>query len=214
MAAILYAAGRGMIVVEAGGNGQQDLGLEIYDQNPKAPHGPFPYWWSNPFRRNPIDTGSILVGAGVPPPQTHGINLGPDRSRWDLSNFGAVIDVQGWGVEVATCGGNNDLGSSAEEDRWYTRRFNGTSSAAAMITSALGCLQGVVRSEGAILEPARARQLLRDNALGSPQQDGPLGPARLEPIGPRPDLRKLIDQLTPRCSWKGCLRALKKALMR
>lgn len=213
MTAIMYATARNIIVVEAAGNGEQCLDAEIYNQNPPAPHGPFPYWWQNPFKRDPIDTRAILVGAGVPPEGTHGSRTGPDRSRWELSNFGTAVDTQGWGEEVATCGGNNDLGNaSAEEDRRYTRRFNGTSSAAAMVAGALGCLQGVLRARGRFLEPTRARRLLQDNRLGSPQQDGPLGPSSMEPVGPRPDLRKLIDYVTPTCSFKKILRALKKAL--
>lgn len=194
LAAILYATTRGIIVVEAAGNGQQNLCDDIYNQNPKAPHGPFPFWWVNPFKRKPIDTMAILVGAGVPPHGTHGSRLGPDRSRADFSNFGAVIDTQGWGEEVATCGGNNDLGKDGDpENRHYTRRFRGTSSAAAMIAGAICCLQGVLKTRKKTLRPRKARALLRDHNLGSPQQDGPFGPAHLQPIGPRPDLKKLID---------------------
>jgi hypothetical protein len=194
MAAILYATTvRRVLVVEAGGNGQQDLSDRIYNVNPKAPHGPFPFWWVNPFKRRPIDPKAILVGAGVPPCGTHGSNLGPDRSRAGFSNFGRMMDTQGWGEEVATCGGNNDLGSDLDaENVHYTRRFRGTSSAAAMVAGVLCCLQGVLKTKHKSLRPLEARRLLRDRNLGSQQQDGPFGPAHLEPIGPRPDLRKLI----------------------
>lgn len=191
LAAILYANRRGIIVVEAGGNGQQNLDDKIYDENPAKPNGPFPSWWVNPFRRQPIDSKAIIVGAGLPPLDT---SLGPDGSREEHSNFGSVIDTQGWGIEVATTGFNNDLGDDLDpENRHYTARFNGTSSAAAMITGALGCLQGILKKKGKILTPLEARTLLSDNRLGTPQQAGPLGPARLEPIGPRPDLRRLIE---------------------
>ncbi|HVG34295.1 MAG TPA: S8 family serine peptidase [Pyrinomonadaceae bacterium] len=214
MAAILYANSRDIIVVEAGGNGRQDLDDQIYCQNPPAPHGPFPHWWRNPFKRNPIDTGAILVGAGLPPHDPPDSGFAPDRSRWELSNHGAVIDTQGWGEEVATSGGNGDLTPrGTEEDRQYTSRFNGTSSAAAMVAGALGCLQGVLRASGGALNPASARALLQDDVLGSPQQDGPLGPANLETIGPRPDLRKLINHLIPPFSFKRMVGALIKALL-
>ena len=194
LAAILYATQRGIIVVEAGGNGTQNLCDDIYNQNPESPHGPFPPWWVNPFKRNPIDTAAILVGAGVPPPGTHGTNLGPDCSRAKISNFGVVIDAQGWGVEVATCGGNNNLGEEGDpENRHYTSVFSGTSSAAAMVAGAVCCLQGVLKTKNKSLLPKQARALLRDHNLGSPQQNGPLGPAHAEPIGPRPDLMRLIN---------------------
>jgi len=198
MAAILYATSRGIIVVEAGGNGEQNLDDAVYDANPGPPHGPFPVWWRNPFKRNPIDTRAILVGAGAPPEGIHGSAFGVDRSRLNFSNFGTMIDTQAWGEEVATCGGNNNLTPGAEEDRRYTRTFSGTSSAAAMVAGVLGCLQGVVkaRDRGVGLGPMRARELLQNNVLGSPQQVGVFMPAG-QNIGPRADLRKLIDHLIP-----------------
>jgi hypothetical protein len=210
MAAILYANSRGIIVVEAGGNGEQDLDAEIYDKNPCRPFGPFPDWWKNPFRRDPIDTGAILVGAGAPPEGIHGSTFGIDRSRLRFSNFGRVIDTQAWGEEVATCGGNNNLTPGAEPDRRYTIGFGGTSAASAMVAAVLGCLQGVLRVRGGILEPARARRLLQDNRLGSPQQSGPF----IQHIGPRPDLRKLINHLIPPCYFKRVLGGLKRAFFR
>src|SRR5262249_18735105 len=76
LAAIQYAIGKGIIVVEAGGNGDQDLDNPIYNLSPRPPYGPFPSWWSNPFRRDPIDSGAILVGAGAPPEGTHGSAFG------------------------------------------------------------------------------------------------------------------------------------------
>lgn len=213
MAAILYANSRGIIVVEAGGNGRENLDDEIYDKNPCAPHGPFPDWWRNPFTRDPIDTGAILVGAGAPPEGIHDSAFGVARSRLAFSNFGYAIDTQGWGEEVATCGGDNSLTPSVEEeDRRYTIGFNGTSSAAAMVAGALGCLQGILRARGRVLEPARARRLLQDARLGSPQQAGDFAPLR-QHIGPLPDLRKLITHLSPGCALKRWLRALKRALI-
>ena len=62
----------------------------------------FPAGWRNSFRRTNRDSGAIVVGAGAPPPGTHGRNHGPDRSRLDFSNWGALIDAQGWGREVTT----------------------------------------------------------------------------------------------------------------
>jgi hypothetical protein len=188
-AAIRYATGRGVVVVEAAGNGAEDLDDPIYDRNP----GFFPQWWRNPFRRAPLDSGAIVVGAGAPPPGTHGNDHGPDRSRLDFSNWGALVDAQGWGREVTTTG-YGDLQGGASEDHWYTDGFSGTSSASPIVVGALGCLQGILKQRGEPpLTPARARELLRETP-GSPQQDAP-GRPRTQRVGDRPDLRRLVTEL-------------------
>lgn len=183
--AIRYATGRGVLVVEAGGNGAENVDDAIYN----TPAAGFPATWTNPFNRANRDSGAIVVGAGAPPPGAHGRDYGPDRSRLDFSNYGAMIDAQGWGREV-TSSGYGDLQGGASEDLWYTDRFSGTSSASPIIVGSLGCVQGVLRARGqAPLSPARARQCLR--TTGSAQQDAP-GRPRTQRIGNRPDLRQLI----------------------
>jgi hypothetical protein len=192
LAAIQYAVQKGVIVVEAAGNGAENLDDRIYDRNPAPPFGPFPSTWSNPFRRLAIDSGAIVVGAGAPPEGTHGVSWGPDRSRLDFSNFGSMVDVQGWGREVTTAG-YGDLQGGDNEDLWYTDQFSGTSSASPIIVGVLGCLQGALRAAGqTLLTPASARALLRSG--GSPQQAAPGRPVT-ERIGNRPDLRSLLAQL-------------------
>ena len=111
--AISYAIGRGVIVVEAAGNGAEDLDDALY--NTPAPG--FPPGWANPFNRAARDSGAIVVGAGAPPPGTHGQDHGPDRSRLAFSNYGSVVDVQGWGREVTTSG-YGDLQGGMNEDIW------------------------------------------------------------------------------------------------
>jgi hypothetical protein len=188
--AIRYATGRGVIVVEAAGNGAENLDDPIY--NTPAPG--FPASWANPFRRGARDSGAILVGAGAPPPGTHGRNHGPDRSRLDFSNYGSAVDAQGWGREVTTTG-YGDLQGGTNEDFWYTDQFSGTSSASPIVVGALGCAQGNRRARSVpLLTPATARQLLR--TTGSPQQDAPGRPAT-QRIGTRPNLRQLIGGLPP-----------------
>ncbi|MBL8683582.1 MAG: S8 family serine peptidase [Myxococcales bacterium] len=188
-AAIQYAVGRGVIVVEAAGNGGNNLDDVVYD----TPLPGFPASWSNPFRRGARDSGAILVGAGAPPPGTHGRNWGPDRSRLDFSNYGSAVDVQGWGREV-TAAGYGDLQGGANEDLWYTDTFSGTSSASPIVVGVLACVQGARRAaRQTLLTPASARSLLR--STGSPQQDAPGRPAT-QRIGNRPNLRALIRPKT------------------
>jgi hypothetical protein len=194
--AIRYACSRGVVVVEAAGNGARDLDNPIYD----TPATGFPASWSNPFRRGARDSGAILVGAGAPPPGTHGSNWGADRSRLDFSNYGTVVDAQGWGREVTTTG-YGDLQGGANRNLWYTDKFSGTSSASPIVTGALACVQGILRAQGRIpLSPARARELLR--STGTPQQDEPGRPAT-QRIGNRPDLMQLIAAATQTSSFSG-----------
>lgn len=198
-AAIRYATGRGILVVQAAGNGGQDLDDGMYDVHPPAPHGPFPSWWRNPFRRGPLDSGAILVGAGAPPQGTHGRDRwGPDRSRLAYSCYGSALDAQGWGWEVTTAGWYGDLQGGPHEARWYTDGFGGTSAAAPMVAGALACVQGALAAaRRPRLGPSQARGLLR--ATGSPQQDGPWGPAA-QRIGSRPDVREMLSMVLPYAS--------------
>ena len=185
--ALQAASRRGVIVIEAVGNGAQDLDDPIYDSNP----GGFPSWWKNPFRRDPLDSGAILVGAGAPPPGTHGQHHGPDRSRLSFSNYGSAVDTQGWGREVTTCG-YGDLQGGPNEDRWYTDSFAGTSSASPIIAGAVTSLQGIAKQRGSLLKPQQIRDLLRNT--GSPQQHAPGRPVT-QRIGNRPDLSQLRQSL-------------------
>ncbi|WP_222440866.1 S8 family peptidase [Siccirubricoccus deserti] len=183
-AAILFATGRGVIVVEAAGNGAENLDDAIYNTRPQG----FPTTWRNPFNRANPDCGAVVVGAGAPSTLNHG----PDRSRLDFSNFGACVDAQGWGRDVCTAGYGNLQGGS-NEDLWYTGTFSGTSSASPVVVGALASLQGILRHRGAtLLTPARARQLLR--STGSPQTDAPGRPAT-QRIGNRPDIRAMAQSI-------------------
>ncbi len=189
-AAIAYATARGVIVIEAAGNGAENLDDAIYSTRPAG----FPASWSNPFNRSNRDCGAVIVGAGAPPPGTHGRDHGPDRSRLDFSNFGACVDVQGIGREVTTCG-YGDLQGGSNENEWYTDRFSGTSSSSPIVVGAVASVQGALRAAGRpLLTPATARQHLRNT--GSPQQDAPGRPAT-QRIGRRPDLRALYQAVFP-----------------
>lgn len=179
--AVRRAADRGIIVVEAAGNGAEDLDDPLYD----VPHPHFPSQWRNPFRGE-HDSGAIIVGAGAPP---NG-RFGPDRSRLNFSNFGARVDCQGWGRSVVTAGYGN-LFAGSGEDQWFTPNFSGTSSATPIVAGAIACLQGIARHGGQGLTPTQIRDLLR--VTGAIQQDGDWGPAS-QHIGRRPDLAALIQQ--------------------
>jgi hypothetical protein len=188
-AAIAYATQKGMIVIEPAGNGAVSLDDPLY--NTPAPG--FPATWTNPFNRAKADCGSILVGAGAPPPNAN--STAPDRSRLPFSNTGASIDAQGWGAAIATLG-YGDLQGGANADVWYTATFGGTSGAAAMVAGVVATVQGLQLAgpKRPPLTPGDVRRLLRQS--GSAQQAGPDGAATAHPIGSRPDLVALAALLT------------------
>jgi len=190
LAAIMYATSLGLLVVEAAGNGHpstlQGVSLDaaMFDT---ADVG-FPSGWRNPLDRRHVDSGAIIVGAGVPPVGTSRV----DRSRMAYSNWGRCVDVQGWGDEVVTTGYGCKQGG-VDEDRWYIQDFGGTSAASAMVAGTLACVQGYRRrTRGRLLDSRRARALLR--ATGSRQKaDGSQFPLS-QHIGPRPNLRKMLEK--------------------
>jgi hypothetical protein len=158
-------------VVEAAGNGNVNL-----DQ---AACG-------TTFNRNVRDSGAIIVGAGGPP-------VSQDRQRLSFSSYGSRVDVQGWGRGVATTGyGDSYVNTDepANHDFWYTNSFSGTSSASPIVAGAVADLQGIALNRFHVpLTAFQLRQLLVDT--GSPQ----LGNTA-ENIGPRPNLREAIHQMT------------------
>jgi subtilase family protein len=170
--AIRAATSRGVIVIEPAGNGFENLDHPAYNET---------------FNRNKRDSGAIMVGAGLPEGGVYG--PGPDRVRTEESNYGARLDVQGWGRFVVTCG-YGDLRREQGRNNWYTDLFGATSAAAAMVAGAVAVIQSIAKERGlSALSPAQMRTLLV--STGTPQS-GDLS----QRIGPRPDLRAAIAQLS------------------
>nr|HEX4314114.1 S8 family serine peptidase [Kofleriaceae bacterium] len=165
-AAIRAATDRGVVVIEAAGNGGEDLDRGAY---------------KGKLSRGVRDSGAIMVGAGGPPRPGF-----TDRTRLDFSNYGSRVDVQGWGRRVATLD-YGDLQSCDDDrsSRWrhYTGEFSGTSSASPIIAGAAILLES---AHGRALTPRDVRRILAET--GTPQT----GNDR-EHIGPRPDLARALD---------------------
>jgi len=178
-AALKYATDKGVIVIAAAGNGNQDLDNPVYDR----PQPGFPSSWNNPFRRNPDDSGCVLAGAGAPKSG----NYGPPRSRLDFSNYGSAVDAQGWGREVTTCGYGDLQGGNAKIR--YTKQFSGTSSASPIVVGSIASIQGALKANNLqTLTPSTAREALRNT--GSEQQPVSGRPTS-QRIGNLPDLEEL-----------------------
>lgn len=190
--AIRAATQRGIVVIEAAGNGGEDLDRSTY---------------KGKLSRSGRDSGAIMVGAGGPPRAGY-----RDRARLDFSNYGTRVDVQGWGRKVATLD-YGDLQSCkhpddrAYADRHYTNEFAGTSSASPIVAGAAVLLESWSKRErGKPLAPEVVRDLLQ--RTGTPQADGIGGSsssavqasaaqasAAQQNIGPRPDLARALDAL-------------------
>jgi len=169
--AILYAWAKGIIVMEAAGNGAEDFddaGLygQLFDTTYRNSH-------------------AIIIGAGYP--AAHASTL----QRLGFSNYGARVNLQGYGSGVYTCGYGSLFNGGGDIDQYYTASFGGTSSASPIVTGAGACLQGYYKADyGALL----TSDMIRDQlvATGTPQ----LGDTS-EHIGPRPDLQTAITTLSP-----------------
>jgi subtilisin family serine protease len=181
--AIKAATDKGITVVEAAGNGNENFDLAIFNNTGLQK-----------------DSGAIVVGAGVPPtnhvdfdgfgaPLPSYASLGVPRSRIFFSNYGKIVNVQGWGWHVTTLG-YGDAQGGASENVWYTLRFSGTSSASPIVTGSVACLQGRSKAKnGAPLTPQKVRTILMKT--GTPQEPGP-GVPLTQNIGPLPNLPKAM----------------------
>jgi serine protease len=166
--AIHAATKRGVIVIEAAGNGAENLDNRVYE---------------GAFDRSKRDSGAIMIGAGGPP--RDGFS---DREKLDFSNYGGRVDVQGWGRKVATLDYGDLQACDDGGDRHYTGEFSGTSSASPIVAGAAVILEGIARGKGKLLSPLALRDLLRKT--GTPQAGD-----TSKQIGPRPDLARAIREL-------------------
>ena len=93
-AAIRNAVTRGILVIEAAGNGAENLDDAIY----QAPAPGFPAGWTNPFRRSNRDSGAIVVGAGAPLPVRTGAAMARIAPAW-ISPISAPSSMRRAGAE-------------------------------------------------------------------------------------------------------------------
>ncbi|MEH7670953.1 putative mucin/carbohydrate-binding domain-containing protein [Bacillus sp. JJ689] len=167
--AIRVGADKGIIIIEAGANGSNDLdnfkdrnGKKILNRN------------SPDFK----DSGAIMVGAGS--------STVPHKRLW-FSNYGSRLDVYGWGENVDTTSAN----PSQNTTNLYTSTFSGTSSASPIIAGAATSIQGIAKEHrGYPYTPAELRNILSNPNTGTQSQD-PWN----DRIGVLPDLKSILDNL-------------------
>ncbi len=174
--AIKYATSKGIIVVEAGGNGGQNLDNTTY--------------YGTKFPQGKEDSGAIIVGAGENCANVMS-SAAPARSRLASSNYGSRIDMQGPGNCVVSSG-YGDLFGSSQGNTAYTKTFNGTSSASPVVAAAAATVSSAYeQAKATAATPAQVRAALR--ATGSAQNTTP--GSLTGNIGPLPNIKAAIDNL-------------------
>lgn len=167
--AIRLGANKGIIIIEAGANGGNDLdqfrdrsGKQVLNRN------------SPDFK----DSGAIMVGAA---------SARVPHKRSYFSNYGSRVDVYGWGNAVDT----TDAKPSEFITNLYTSSFAGTSSASPIIAGAAASIQGIAKNnQGKVYTPSQIRDILSDPSTGTKSND-PIS----DKIGVLPDLKAILSKL-------------------
>jgi predicted outer membrane repeat protein len=168
--AIVTLVANGIVVIETTGNGGQNLDDPAYSTG-NDEHWPF-------LLEN--DSGAILVTGGQSP------HSGAPRSNHWWSNYGATVDLQGWGDAIVATG-NGGLYAAEGKNVYYRSDFGGSSGAGPIVVGAVALLQQAHKS----LYNAPAPSSLIKHLLvstGTPQT----GAAHL---GPLPNLNAALNAL-------------------
>ncbi|AKR39223.1 S8 family serine peptidase [Bacillus cereus] len=167
--AIRMGTNKGIIIIEAGANGGNDLD-QFRDRNGKQVLN----------RNSPDfkDSGAIMVGAA---------SARVPHKRSYFSNYGSRVDVYGWGNAVDT----TDAKPSEFITNLYTSSFAGTSSASPIIAGAAASIQGIVKNnQGRVYTPSELRDILSDSSTGTKSND-----PTSDKIGVLPDLKAILSKL-------------------
>ncbi len=173
---------KGIVVVEAAGNGGNDLDTFTNDAGELIFNT-----GSAGFHVN-HDSGAIMVGAASSDVPHRRLKK---RGVFG-TNFGSRVDCYAWGEAVVSSGGG-DLDNGIGDDRKkYTREFKNTSSASAIMTGAALIVQGVAKAKfGFPYKPQQLRTILGNKDNGTESKDG----KEADGIGVMPDLKKILPNI-------------------
>jgi hypothetical protein len=172
-AAISTARDLGIVVIEAAGNGDNNL-----DQFQQKISGQFVLARTG----GRADSGAIMVGGSTSnfPYRRKVINAG-----FQGSCFGSRVDCFAWSENVMT------YQATRSGEDLYSADFDGTSAAAAIVAGAALLVEGAVQAKtGSRLGPAALRALLADTA---PNGNTPSHNPPVDQIGVMPNLRYILQ---------------------
>ncbi len=142
---IKYATDKGIIVVEAAGNGAENLDSSIYNGR---------------FNRSLRDSGAFMIAA---------TSSQGNFSRLGFSNHGTRIDFNAWGEDVAAAGNIGNVLFDGGLNRIYADGFNGTSSASPIVAGAVASVVGHAKAVlGKTLTVNEVRTLLTNTGVPAP----------------------------------------------
>ncbi|MBU4484252.1 S8 family serine peptidase, partial [bacterium] len=187
--AVSDAVNAGFIVIEAAANGVANLDDPIHH----IEGGPD---LSNFVSGSENDSGAIVVGAST--------GASHEKALW--SNCGSRVNVYAWGYDVTTAGyGDHAASDPANQNKWYTANFSGTSSAAAIIAGAAAVIQSYAREiyghnppyKNVYLDSYQMRDLLIASGQNTPFLPGtdPQDPHPNCNIGVQPDVNYALQLL-------------------
>lgn len=164
---------KGIIVIEAAGNGNDIQGNNLNDLFIEGRGSIL-----NRDNAQFIDSGAIVVGAA---------SSGVPHEKLAFSNFGNRIDCYAWGENVTTTG-DGLLGINPTD---YTDSFGGTSGASPIIAGAAILIQAIQKALGR--EPFTPEQMRA--ILTNPETATPSANPGNDQIGVMPDLNRIINGL-------------------
>jgi hypothetical protein len=168
--AIVSATSDGIIVLEAAGNGNENL-------DDTATYG-------NPFPSGRADSGAIIVGSANYPGCTS-----PTHGRITSSTYGSRVNLHAYGECVTTTGYGTLQGGAT--NALYSNSFSGTSSATPIVTSAAAALSSVAETLSNVhLTSTQVRAKLAVNGTAQNTGTG----ANTGSIGPMPDLKEVLAE--------------------
>ena len=173
---ICAATAAGVVVVEAAGNGQQDLDCYVGTDIAGTHKGERIFDRNTPWEFQ--ESGAIMVASSLSP---------VPHERQPQSNFGTRIDCYAWGENVET----SDSNVSGTDKSSHTPYFDGTSAATAIVAGAALSVQGMREAlRGTrFTNPSDLRAILSDPTMNT------LSKSLAEKIGVMPNLQAIYNKL-------------------